>query len=168
MLKGQIKRLVNRYGLWPVVNTSLIVVITVQVCIFVLELVIPVRFSGEDFKASSNANVITSRDLSEVLQPEKSNFQELLKVFRPKLFEAATGLQDRPMADKTIERIKSQLKLQCIMEMNGAPVAYVSISGMGLKKCSVGDSIGDLFTVLNINKDSIEVTIVDHKVTLHL
>ena len=54
------------------------------------------------------------------------------------------------------------------MEMNGEPVAYVHIKGTGLKKCKVGDSVSDLFTVLNIDKRSIEITIIDHKVTLSL
>jgi hypothetical protein len=72
------------------------------------------------------------------------------------------------MADKTIERIKSQLKLKCIMEIRGEPVAYINIKGASLKKCKVGDSVSDLFTVLNINKHSVEISIVDHKVTLNL
>jgi hypothetical protein len=72
------------------------------------------------------------------------------------------------MADKTIERIKSQLKLQCVMEMSGEPVAYINIEGTGLKKCKTGDSINDLFTVLNVYKNSVEISIIDHKVTLNL
>jgi len=168
MLKKQVSRIVNRYGLWTVVHTLLIIVVTTLAGIIVLELVIPVRVGSGDFEASSNTNVITATDLSEALQPGESDSQELAKVFRSDLFKAATGLQDRPMADKTIERIKSQLKLQCIMEMNGEPVAYVNITGVGLKRCCVGDMVNDLFTILNINKNSVEITIVDHKVILNL
>ena len=86
------------------------------------------------------------------------------------MFRPATGLRDKPLANRTIERIKDQLKLKCVMEMNGQPVAYINIQGTGLKKCRVGDNINDLFIVLDINKQnkSVEISIVDHKVTLHL
>ena len=167
MLKKQISRLVNRYGLWRLMHALLIAVITIQTCIFVLELAVPFR-PGDSFGAPSNTNVIAAKDLSEVLAPRKESSRELAKAFRSDLFKAASPLQDKPMADKTIERIRSQLKLQCIMEINGKQAAYVNIDGVGLKKCGVGDTVGDLFTVLNINKDSIEVTIVGHKVTLNL
>jgi len=136
--------------------------------VLVLELVVPVRLDSDMVDTSPNMNAVASNKLSEILQPDSAEFQELSKIMRQGLFKSVTPLRDKPMADKTIERIKSQLKLQCIMEMNGEPVAYVNIKGTGLKKCKVGDSVSDLFTVLNINKKSIEVTIVDHKVTLSL
>jgi hypothetical protein len=91
-----------------------------------------------------------------------------VKFIRSGLFKSEATLSDKPMADKTIERIRSQLKLQCIMELNGELVAYVSIKGVGLKKCKIGDSINDLFTVLNINNKSIEITIVGHREILSL
>lgn len=87
---------------------------------------------------------------------------------RPGLFKSATAIADKPMADKTVERIRSQLKLQCIMEVNGEPVAYVNIKNVGLKRCRVGESVADLFTVLNIYPKSVEISIVDHRTTLGL
>ncbi len=76
----------------------------------------------------------------------------------------------KPLADKTIERIKEQLSLQCILEINGQSVAYINIQGKELRKCCVGDNIKDLFKVLNINQQSksVDISIIDHKVTLQL
>ena len=117
--------------------------------------------------------VAVSSDLSNVSTLKthgNDRSDDLAGVFRAGLFKAATGLRDKPIADKTIERIKSQLKLQCIMEMNGQPVAYISIKSDGLRKCSIGDYVNDLFTVLDINKQnkSVEISILEHKITLTL
>jgi hypothetical protein len=140
----------------------------ILVGMLILELAIPVRLDSAANDTAFNMNVTDANHLPKVFQPASAGFQELSRVIRPGLFKSATSLRDKPMADKTIERIRSQLKLQCIMEMSGEPVAYVNIEGVGLKKCKVGDSVSDLFTVLTINKKSIEISIVDHKVTLSL
>ena len=87
---------------------------------------------------------------------------------KPGLFKPETQLSDRPIADKTIQTIKSKLTLQCIMEKDGEPVAFIKVKGEGLKECFVGDSVGDMFTVLSIQKKSIKVSIVDHEVKLTL
>lgn len=168
MLKKQINRLVNHHGLWRLIHIAMAAGTVTLTGVLVLELVVPVRLDSDTVDTSPNMNAVASNKLPEILQPDSAEFQELSKIMRQGLFKSVTPLRDKPMADKTIERIKSQLKLQCIMEMNGEPVAYVNIKGAGLKKCKVGDSVSDLFTVLNINKKSIEITIVDHKVTLSL
>ena len=92
----------------------------------------------------------------------------MTNLIRPGLFKASTGVVGRPMAEATIERIKSQLKLRCIMEMKGEPTAYINIKAIGLKRCGVGDNVGDIFTVVDIGKRNVVITIVGHKVTLSL
>ena len=92
----------------------------------------------------------------------------VLSVFRPGVFRSAAPLQDKPLADRTIEKIRSQLTLQCIMQMNGQPVAYIHIKDAGLKCCVVGEAVGDLFTVLQIRDKSVDVSILEHRVTLSL
>jgi len=168
MLARQIKRLINDYGFWRLAHIALAAAASMLAGLALLGLALPLRSGSGTVDVSSDVSGITAGHLSEILQPETPTWQQLSKVIRPGLFKASTPLRDKPMADKTIERIKSQLKLQCIMEMNGEPVAYVHIKGTGLKKCKVGDSVSDLFTVLNIDKRSIEITIIDHKVTLSL
>lgn len=165
MLKEQINRLVKRYGPWELIRGCLIGGLLILICVFVLELAIPVRLNSvEPIEAYSSMNLTDSNNFFDILQPKDANLEHI----RAGLFKASTPLRDKPMADKTIERIKSQLKLQCIMEMNGEPTAYINIDGVGLKKCNLGDSINDLFTVVNINKTTVEITVVDHKITLSL
>ncbi|HEX3006985.1 MAG TPA: hypothetical protein VHO90_05155 [Bacteroidales bacterium] len=89
-------------------------------------------------------------------------------VKRKGLFKPSTPLSDKPIADSTIEKIKSQLQLQCIMALNNEPIAYINITGVGLRKCKVGENFQDLFTVVGINTNSVDVTIIGHKVTLSL
>jgi len=168
MLERQINRLAAHYGLWRLIHICLAAAIVTLSVVFVLELVVPVRSNSEAVGNSADMDVTAGQYVSEILQSGAADFQELSKTIRPGLFKASTPLRDKPMAARTIERIKSQLELQCIMEIGGEPVAYINIKGTGLKKCGVGDSVGDLFTVLNINERSVEIKIVGHKVTLTL
>jgi len=128
--------------------------------------VLPVRLSSDSHIDALNAKGTTAIDMSKALEPSAGDFQALAKVFRPSLFKASASLGDKPMADRTIEKIRSQLTLKCITQIRGEPVAYVHIKGIRLQQCRVGDSVGDLFTVLDINKGSVEISIIGHKVTL--
>lgn len=167
MPKKKINRLLNKCDVWRLVQIALVGGIIALTSTLVLELVIPLRLNNDTVNTSA-INTIASTNLSKIVQPNLTGFQEVTKIIRSGLFKSETPLRDKPMADKTIERIRSQLKLQCIMELNGEPVAYVSIKGIGLKKCKVGDSVNDLFTVLNINEKSIEITVVGHRQILSL
>jgi hypothetical protein len=172
MLEKKIKEIVKRFGIWRTIQAVLAGCAVALLIAIVLQVTIPLDLREHDSQAYVLSELNASGNLSQSLRtngeshpPEKSNL-----VYRPGLFRASTGLQDKPLAGKTIERIKSQLKLQCIMEMNGQPVAYININGLGLKKCCIGSSVNDLFTVLDINNQnkSVDISIVDHKVTLHL
>jgi hypothetical protein len=167
MLKKKVNRLVKICNMWRLVQITLAVCIIISIGIFVLELAIPLQLNS-DTANSSNINTIALNSLSKIVSPKPTDFREVVKIIRSGLFKSETSLRDKPMADKTIGRIISQLKLQCIMELDGESVAYVNINGVGMKKCKVGDSIDDLFTVLNINNKSIEITIVDHREILSL
>ena len=168
MLKKRVGAILSKYDLWRLIGISLGGGITVVAVALVLELVMLLRLDSEKLDTSSTVNTVATNNLPAFLNPEAMGFQGFAKVVRPGLFRAATLSRDKPMADKTIERIISQLKVQCIMELNGEPVAYVNIKGVGLKKCKAGDSVNDLFTVTNIYEKSIEITIVGHKTILSL
>lgn len=131
-----------------------------------LELVVPIRLDTNPMGIAIDPNVAGFGHVSEVLRPQVAGIQELTKVFRPGLFKASTTLGDRPLAEKTIERIRSQLSLKGILPMKGELVAYIDVKGQGLKKCRIGDTVGDIFTVLSINKNSVEISIIGHKVVL--
>ncbi len=168
MFRKRINKLVQKYGSWRLVQTALMVGIVVSAVALTLQLVMPIRFDSDAFGNFPAINTVAANDLSEVLQPEASIILTAANITRTGLFKLDTSIRDKPMADKTIEMIRSQLKLQCILELNGEPVAYVHIKGKGLRRCEVGDSVDDLFTVLSINEKSIEITIVGHRQILSL
>jgi len=161
-------KLVKRYGLWRLVHITLAGTIVFLAIAFGAELAAPVV---KDFDMGATLISVTP-DVTEgrvsLFEPARVDFARFARMIRPRLFRAATPLRDKPMADKTIERIRAQLKLQCVIRIDGKPVAYINVKGTGLKKCEVGDSVADLFTVIDIKEKSVEIKIVDHKVTLKL
>ena len=169
MISRFIKNIVNHFGIWRTVQTVLAGCAVILFTAAVSRLFVPIQIERTDSQANSLLEFVASENISALLDENKDKQREAI-AYRPGMFRSATGLQDKPLAYRTIERIKDQLKLQCVMEMNGQPVAYINIQGVGLKKCCVGENINDLFTVLDINKQnkSVEISIVEHKVTLHL
>ena len=169
MINRFITKIIDRFGMWRTVQTALVSFSVILLTTAVSQLFVPV-YSGQADGRTENASEFTpNENISALLDENKGTVRESI-AYRPGMFKPATGLQDKPLANKTIERIKGQLKLQCVMEMNGQPVAYINIQGIGLKKCCVGENVNDLFTVLNINKQnkSVDISIVEHKLTLHL
>ena len=168
MLKTAIRKHQERYEAWKLVHTGLGGLVALLALAFVITLLLPVRPASDLEQFQPAVAYQQPTNLAQMLRHKQDNFPALSTTARSGLFKATSGLSDRPMAEKTIERIKSQLTLQCVMELHGEPVAYINIKGIGLKKCKVGDCINDLFTVLNISKESVETTVIGHKVTLTL
>lgn len=167
MINRFITKLVERYGILHTVQAAMAASAVIFFTAAALRLFVPLNMEPIATHPKSLSQLSTPQSISELL--DKDNKPEAI-AYRPGMFRPATGLRDKPLADKTIERIKNQLTLQCVMEMNGEPVAYINIKGTGLKKCCVGENINDLFTVLNIDKQNknVEISIVKHKITLHL
>ncbi|MHC4156798.1 MAG: hypothetical protein ACYST6_18030 [Planctomycetota bacterium] len=163
MVTKLLNELISRYGPWRLVQYGLAALTAGLVVVLVLELLIPVGLSSNPVAVGPD---IGAAGVSEIPQPTTRDFQELTKVFRRGLFKASAGLGDKPLADRTIERIRSKLTLKGILLIRGEQVAYVHVEGEGLKRCKIGDSVGDLFTVQNIGKRNVEIAIVGHKVTL--
>ena len=136
--------------------------------IFVLQMIIPVIKVLFESQASNNIQPIRAENLLDNSQNNHSDFYKTVSKIKPGLFKAASGLSNKPMADKTIERIRSQLKLQCIMQISGEAAAYINIKNKGLKKCTAGEKVYDLFTVISISDKTVEISIVDHRVILSL
>lgn len=132
-----------------------------------LELTIPLKL--DDYASSSVAvNISSVSDIQNIQTSKSEGVREISNFVRSGFFKSEVPHLNKSMADKTIETIKSQLKLQCIMDLNGEPVAYVKIKGEGLEQCRIGDSVDDLFTVLSIDEKSIEISIIGHRQTLKL
>jgi hypothetical protein len=158
----------DKNGPWRPVQAVLIAGIVVCAVVLIPELLLPVKLNSNASGVLPVVSPIDANSLSQTALVEADNNQSIAKITRSGLFKLASSVQDKPMAGKTIDMIRSQLKLRCIIELDGEPVAYVHIKNEGLQKCKVGDSVKDLFTVLNINDNSIEITILGHRQILSL
>ena len=158
----------NESDLLRLIQMVLITGIVVCVAVLLLELLLSVKLEGENYDILPVVNSGDINDLSRTIFADAPEKQPIARMTRSGLFKLASSVNDKPMAGKTIDMIRSQLKLRCIMELNGEQVAYVHIKNEGLQKCKVGDSVKDLFTVLTINDKSIEIAILGHRQILSL
>lgn len=162
MVKKKVIKLLKRYDIWQWTQIILVGGIVISSGHLVQQLIVSACFEN-DAVFTPTPNVIADDNLVEITQLRSAGFQGVEKSMRPGLFKSENLQRDKPMADKTIERIRSQLKLQCIMDLEGELVAYVKVKGEGMKRCRSGDTVNNLFSVLNINKTSVEITIVGHR-----
>jgi len=168
MLKKIMQKIINRFGMLYTIELGLGGGFLIAMVIFTLQMAVPTKQVFFESQASDAIQPTSAGSLPDDSQKNHTDLRETLGLIKPGLFKAASGLNDKPMADKTIERIRSQLKLQCIMPMGGKTFAYINIKDTGLKKCTVGEKICDLFTVISINEKTVEISIIDHKVKLSL
>jgi hypothetical protein len=168
MFKRILEAWLRRYGGWLLVQAGLGLAVLVLAVLTGVEAALPAR-AGDGPPAALTAGEAASAEdwLHELPAPEKAAGR-VTAALRPGLFKSATPLADKPMADKTIEKILAQLKLRCIVQINGQPVAYINVENGGLKRCRAGDSVANLFTVVRIHEKSVDLTIVGHPVTLSL
>ncbi|MHC4211976.1 MAG: hypothetical protein ACYSWP_01260 [Planctomycetota bacterium] len=163
-----LKKSSGRSGLWRLIHAIGITTVTILMVVVVLELAVPVQIDTQSVYPLAGPSVTPFGPDAAAVVSLQPVFSELATKTRSDLFKPATVLADKPMAEKTVERIKSQLKLQCIMRINGKAVAYINIKGTGLKRCKIGERIEDFFTVVDIGDKAVETTILGHKVTLSL
>lgn len=146
--------------IWKSAQTFVIFGIVICVCILVAAIFLPIDTSI--VQPGSNVSD-TQIDASDSNQAMSVNID---KIFRDGLFKSSSLVDSKPLADKTIEDIVSKLKLQCVMAIGDKATAYIYVKGEGLKKCQVGDSVGNMFSVLDVGKDCADISIVGHKITL--
>ena len=171
MMTKALRRLLQLYGPWRLVQVILMALIVCLGVGLVMVLVTPTTADPQvelavQGRSRSGAN---RGHLSAVAQPA-NDANELVIEIRPGLFRSVAPLRDKPRADKNVEQVLSQLKLQMVLEVRGKPVAYIHVKNEGLKICQIGDSVDDLFQVVNIDIASqmIEIQIADQKETLRL
>lgn len=168
MLKKIIRKIINRLGIVYTIEIGLGIGFFIAMIIIILQLALPIKQVILQLEDSNDVLPTYAASRINHFQENDTEFRHTLSNMKQGLFKAASGLNDKPMADKTIERIRSQLELQCIMQMSGEPAAYVNVKDIGLKKCTVGEKICDLFTVIRIDTKSIEISIIDDRITLSL
>ena len=163
-----IKLSINKHNPLEMYKMTTLALIAISISTIVIQLFLPISI-GNNYVNTSTEDMILNRNTLQTNNVPRNTNKKTISL-RTGLFKSAVALKGKPLADKTIDRIKSQLKLQCIMTINGQLVAYIDIKGVGFKQCAVGDSVSDMFTVLNINKTTkcVDISIIDHKVTLYL
>ena len=165
----RIRKFIRHFGYERLLRGVMVVVACCLAGAVVFRIVTPVRLRLPDTGLSVQAGTgAQSGLLFDPNAPDQMEHEAVLGSLRRGLFKSATPLRDRPIADKTIAKIRSQLSLGCILETNGESVAYIRVKDLGLKRCRVGDSVEDLFTVLDIREKSVAISIVDHRVMLSL
>jgi hypothetical protein len=168
MLQRILYGLARRYRPWSVLQATLGLGILVSAAILILGVALAVQVNTLPAVDAPEGELASTDALLDGLRTSDRAASRLAAAMRPGLFKSAAPLSDRPMADKTIEKIRSQLKLQCILRIQGQLVAYVNVENRGLKKCRVGDCVEDLFTVVNIKEKSVELKIIEHPTVLSL
>jgi len=150
-------------------NNRTLVIFTVLLTVaLILIVLIPISDPSEE-PESTSALLPQDKNKGRIGSPTSvPSTADIDTAWRTGLFRPANPREEKPLADATIQKIKSQLKLQCVMELNKEQVAYINVAGIGLKKCKTGESVQDLFTVTRIDKTSVEITIIGHPVTLEL
>ena len=144
-------------------------------CIIVLALIItlafawpirsPIRITDAPLSIAST----DSNHFRNLLHPQDPSSNASSVSVRSGLFKSASRLHRAP-EDSTVERIKSQLKLCSLTSLKGAPIAFVSIEGKGMRPCRIGETILDSFKVLDIDLEQkkVDVEITGKKTTLNI
>lgn len=157
-----LKKIIHNSKIWSILKTVL-TGITALLLLFSLLLFFYPTANNIDELTISAEPLSTAALLT---LPDPNVFSNLNKSMRRGLFKSASMINSKPVADKTIERIVQKLKLQCVMNIGKQPIAYIKTSDKSMKKCKIGDSVENMFTVLDIRKNSVDISIIGHKVTL--
>jgi hypothetical protein len=168
MLKRILEAWLHRCGGWLLVQAGLCLTVLVLTVLTAVEAALPARAGDGPPAAPTEGEAASAANWLHELPAPENAASRVTAALRPGLFKSATPLADKPMADKTIEKILAQLKLRCIVQIKGQPVAYINVENGGLKRCRAGDSVANLFTVVRIHEKSVDLTIVGHPVTLSL
>lgn len=131
-------------------------------------LLMPVHVPAQSLGLPETNGIVTEASTTEPNTTDSVSLAPVESYIRPNLFRVPTRLRNQPKADKTVDKILSLLKLRCVTSVGDKPVAYVSIKGVGLRSCNIGDSVEDKFRVLDIGDKSIDIEIAGQKVVLGL
>jgi hypothetical protein len=168
MLKRWWSAVRSPHGLSFAVQVCLVGASVILLAAAVAAVAVPVRIDSRDARIAVPTELPNSPAPTAGSEGDSEAHRRLAKVMRQGLFQPAVPQQDKPMADQTIARIRSSLKLQSIIQIAGQPVAYVNVKDLGLKRCRVGECVSDLFTVLSIGDRFVEISILGHRTVLEL
>ena len=154
-------RILQRYTTWRSVHVLLVGCIIVPALTAAFAFAWPVRNTIRITNGSPETTPVDGSNFEEWLHSQGLSNHASPVPIRSGLFKSASRLRRAP-EDKTVERIKSQLKLRSLMSLYDAPIAFVLVEGKGMRPCRIGGTITDGVEVLDIdleqNRMDIEIT----------
>ena len=168
-MKNQKKKVKNgnskKTDIWRFFQTMLILGIIVLLSLTVLEIAKPLE-TREEQSNIVNINAMDPSLSNDSVYSGMSDIGDISINIKSGLFKSQKPLAQNDFTDKTVQMILSKLKLLSIIEFDGKLAGYVKIQGGGLQRCFVGDNVNSMFTVLNVSKEEMEISIADQKVKL--
>ncbi len=126
----------------------------------------PVEANPQDTEMASQVAVMDRPTRTFTAEPNNRVDSNSPVFTRRGLLKTASPLRQRTTGDKTVEQVTSLLALRCIMPSGDGKVAYISIKNKGMRRCAVGDCVEEMFTVLGIRENSVDIEVADKNVTL--
>lgn len=144
-----------------ITKATLFIAIAALIIAVILQIILPVKpYQPQIFSTGYNpgANNLRVADSETKI--------EMTHSIRNGLFKPSRRVNTGSITDKTVERIFSSLKLQGIMSIRGQKVAYIVLKNGQMRKCKIGEIVKDMFTVTDIQKNSVSIDILGHKLSL--
>ena len=153
----------SKNGLKRTIKPALFFTIAVLFFTSILQIILPVRPYQPYVMVKRPVKIIENQQ-----QLGKSETQvKMIHPIRSGLFKPSRGVRVNSITDKTVEKIFNSLKLQCVMPIGGQKVAYIVLKDGQMRKCKVGETVKDMFTVIDVQDDSVTVDILGHKLSLN-
>ena len=158
-----------RYTTWRSIHVMMGIITIVLALIALIAFALPARSTVKITSASQEPASADSNHFQDLLHSQGLSNPASRVPIRSGLFKSAARMR-RAAADKTVEIIKSQLTLCSLTSLKGAPIAFVSIEGKGMRPCRIGETVTDRFKVLDIDleQNRVDIEITGKKTTLNL
>lgn len=151
----------DKHSFRKIIKITLFLAIAVMVAASILQIILPVKPFKPDVFAEG---FFAARP--KIRQSESKPEIKMDHSVRAGLFKPSRRVNGNSYVDKTVQDIFKSLKLQCIMPIGGQKVAYIVLKKGQLRKCKVGDTVKDMFTVIDIQSDNVNIDILGNRLTL--
>lgn len=153
-----LKKLTTLWRSRQTVNALLITTSTLLMLFSLRNVAQPIRPGIQIVNPFASATVTDANEPDQGFGAFRSQRQLSAGRLRPNLFKPTTRLRHQT-GDATVERILSMLKFRCVMVIQGEPTAFVKVKDHGTRKCQTGNTVLDLFTVLDVDPEQNNMTI---------
>ena len=157
-MRASLKKLTTLWRSRQTVNALLVTTSVLLTLFSVRNVVQPVSTGIQIVSPFASTTAADTNEPDQGFEAFQSKRKPSAGRLRPNLFKPTTRLRTRT-GDATVERILSMLKFRCVMTIQGEPTAFVKVKDQGTRKCQAGNTVFDLFTVLEVNPEQNNMTI---------